>query len=603
MNKRPKREENGPHHGGASPWWKRAVVYQIYPRSFQDSDGDGVGDLRGITSRLDYLAGTPDSLGIDAIWLSPFYPSPMRDFGYDVADYTSVDPRFGTIDDFRTLVDEAHKRGVRIIIDLVLNHSADTNPWFREARARRDSARHDWYIWHPGLPQRTPLLRRFLKPRKPNNWLSMFEVRSGWHWNRQTQEYYLATFTKHQPELNWRNPELRRTMYDVMRFWLDEGVDGFRLDVINWFVKDAELRSNPWRLRVYPDLFQRHIYDRNRPETHEICREMRSIADSYGDRLLVGEVFDNDAALAASYHGHDNDELHLAFNFELLFQPWNAGAFAEAARRWYRLLPIGAWPNFTLSNHDQPRHASRYGGGSRGEARARVAATMLLTVKGTPFLYYGEELGMRNRWIPRHAIQDPLGRRTWPLPIGRDGARTPMQWNAERNAGFSDDTPWLPVHPDFESRNVTLQQRSEHSLLTFYRRLLELRRQYPALESGEITFVPGANRGRTRRGARKLPAPAVGKHVLAYFRHTSEELLLICLNFVGRRQLIEGPGATAALRSPELSGRLPFTPDIDTTVELLFGTHRSGGTEMPLQELNSLAADEALVARLRNEKP
>jgi alpha-glucosidase len=388
-----------------------------------------------------------------------------------------------------------------------------------------------------------------------------------------------------------------------MRFWLDEGVDGFRLDVVNWFMKDKELRSNPWRLRVYPDLFQRHIYDRNRPETHEICREMRALADAYGDRLLVGEVFDDDAARAAAYHGPKGDELHLAFNFEFLFQPWKAQSFRDAARRWYRLLPAGAWPNFTLSNHDQPRHASRYGRGSHGEARARVAAAMLLTIRGTPFLYYGEEIGMRNRAIPRRHLQDPLGRRTWPLPFGRDGARTPMQWSGAQNAGFSDAAPWLPLNTDYPDRNVAAQRRSVDSLFTWYRRLIALRRRRPALTRGEIAFLP--------------TAPGMGKQVLGYLRYTEDELLLVCLNFAPRRQpfdptlvsvvLDDVPTARAPMRGVQdgplnrnrPAGAFPQDDLLTAELDVLIGTHRGAGSRLSLRELVGLAADEVLVAAFR----
>ncbi len=540
-NLQPDREVRQISTKASQTWWKRAVFYQIYPRSFQDTTHSGVGDLPGITAHLDHLRGGPKSLGIDAIWLSPFYPSPMKDFGYDVSGYTDVDPRFGTMDDFRTLVREAHRRGIRIIIDLVLNHSSDQHPWFQAARRDRRDPHHDWYIWHPGLPRRIRLLRRWLRPRRPNNWLSMFEVRNAWRWNEATREYYLGTFTRHQPEFNWRNHELRTAMYEVMRFWLDEGVDGFRLDVINWFVKDDAFRNNPRSWRIYPDLLQRHIYDRNRPETHEICREMRRLADSYGDRLLVGEVFHDDPKLASSYHGKENEELHLAFNFEFLFQPWSARRFARAAKRWYDVLPPGAWPNFTLSNHDQKRHISRYSFGRHTEARARIAAAMLLTVKGTPFLYYGEEIGMRNSPIRKQHLRDPLGRRTWPFPFGRDGERTPMQWSGKTHSGFTKAVPWLPVHPDYAERNVAAQREDPNSLLNFYRELIALRSNSPALLEGRFILLNE------------------GKHnVLAYERGAGDERVIVVLNFADR-------------------SRHTSFPVPEHNLSVLFGTHRRRG--------------------------
>jgi alpha-glucosidase len=399
----------------------------------------------------------------------------MKDFGYDVSDYTDVDPRFGTLADFDALLAAAHEHGLRVIIDLVINHTSDEHPWFREARQSRDASRHDWYLWHPD--------------RRPNNWVSLFELRSAWWWNRSTSEYYYASFTRHQPEMNWRNPELRAAMYDVMRFWLDRGVDGFRLDAVNSYIKDEQLRSNPYTLRPIPGFFQRHIYDINRPETIDICREMRAMTDEYDGRMMIGEVFVDNIDLAAAFYGPNSDALHLASNFNFLYQPWSAARFAAAAQAWYRALPDGAWPNFVLSNHDLPRHYSRYSRGSETDARARVAAAMLLTLKGTPFLYYGEEIGMHDVPIPRKNLQDPLGKRTWPLRFGRDPERTPMQWDDSPNAGFTTGTPWLPLADDAQSVNVASQRDDPASLLSFYRQLLRLRHEKEALHSGEIEFL------------------------------------------------------------------------------------------------------------------
>lgn len=480
-----------------APWWKGGVVYQIYPRSYADSNNDGVGDLRGIINRLDHLSGSPTSLGIDAVWISPFYPSPMRDFGYDVTDFTGVDEIFGTLADFDELVAACHEREIRVVIDLVLNHTSIDHPWFLDARTSRDSPRHDWYLWSDGAR------------RVPNNWRCQFELTSAWWPNEQTDERYLGTFTRDQPEVNWRNAELREAMFDVMRTWFDRGVDGFRLDVVNWYLKDERLRSNPRSIKAVPDLFQHHIYDRNRPETHEICAQMRVLADEYSrasPRALVGEVYTQDPKLAASYYGEHNDELHLVFNFALLFEKWNAARLRRAAQTWYQVLPDGAWPTITLSNHDQPRHASRYAprrlpfsnAGRAGvprraeriaEARAKVAAAFLLTLRGTPFLYYGEELGMRNVRIRRRDLQDPLGKRTWPLPYGRDGARTPMQWGPGARAGFSEAEPWLPVGADHRRRNVESQLDDPESMLAWYRRLIALRRERRSLALGEIRFL------------------------------------------------------------------------------------------------------------------
>ncbi len=545
-------------------WWKRAVFYQIYPRSYQDSNGNGIGDLPGITARLDHLAGGDNSLGVDAIWISPFYPSPMKDFGYDVSDYTDVDPRFGTLADFDALLGEAHARGLRVIIDLVINHTSDEHPWFADARRSRSAPRHDWYLWYPD--------------RRPNNWVSIFELRSAWWHNRPTDEYYYGSFTRHQPEVNWRNPELRRAMFDVMRFWLDRGVDGFRLDAVNSYIKDDKLRSNPYTLRPIPGFFQRHIYDINQPETIDICREMRAVTDEYDNRMMIGEVFVDNIDLAASFHGPNADALHLASNFNFLYQPWSARNFAAAARAWYGPLPPEAWPNFVLSNHDQPRHYSRYARGAETDARARVAAAMLLTLKGTPFLYYGEEIGMHNVRIPRGRLQDPLGRRTWPLRFGRDPERTPMQWDDSPTAGFTAGTPWLRLADDYRSVNVAAQRDDPDSLFSFYRRLLQLRHEKEALHSGEIDFlvegeggclaykrvaVGGSASGERAASGPAASEPPAGPEPSGY--------AVVVLNFRNRavraradwprgRVLLGTERAPGELVAPGSSGRLELAP-------------------------------------------
>jgi alpha-glucosidase len=487
-------------------WWEGAVFYQVYPRSFADSNGDGIGDLAGITGKLGYLEG----LGVDALWISPFFKSPMKDFGYDVSDYRDVDPMFGTLGDLKTLLAEAKTRGMRIILDLVANHSSDEHPWFKEARQSKDSPKHGWYLWAPDTG----------KP--PNNWKAIFELGTAWHSNPATGERYLGTFTRHQPEFDWRNLELRKAFYDIMRYWYELGVDGFRLDVATGYFKDAELRSNPFSFKANPDFFQRHIFDRNRPEVHEVFKEMRAVADAASERVLIGETHGQDPKLAASCHGEAGDELSMAFNFEFLYRPWRAASFRESAERWYSLLPEGAWPNFTLSNHDQPRHAWRYRGRSAEvtDGRARVAAAMLLTLRGTPFLYYGEEIGMSCERIPRARLRDPLGIATWPLRmLGRDPARTPMQWDGGPNAGFSSGQPWLPVNSDYRSRNVALQEADSTSLLSWYKALLALRRSRPALREGSIAFL------------------GLDPDVLAYER-VSGERLLILLNFSSKSRSI-----------------------------------------------------------------
>lgn len=543
-------------------WWESAVFYQIYPRSFADSGDDGIGDLPGIESKLDYLS----ALGVGALWISPFYPSPMKDFGYDISDYRGVHPMFGTDEDLDRLLAAAKARGIRTIIDLVINHTSEEHPWFVEARSSRTAPKHDWYIWRPierGI---------FGRRKKPNNWLAQFELRSAWWPNEATGEYYLGTFTRNQPELNWRNPELRKAMGELISWWLERGVDGFRMDVVNWFVKDARFRSNPHNLNANPDMFQVHLYDRNQPEVHEICRDIRRIADSYaGDRVLVGEIFCRDPAQAASYHGAAADELHMAFNFHLVYRPWSARELRNSIKLWYASLPERAWPNFTLSNHDQPRHSFRFRGKTEAEtdARLKVAAALLLTLRGTPFIYYGEEIGMRQGNIARTELRDPLGIKTWPLKtLGRDGERTPMQWSGERGAGFTRGSPWLPINPDYATRNVAAQEADPASLLSWYRSLARLRASVPALASGEIEFVDGDD----PRTISFVRSPAEGRPGPRY---------LVVLNLSDLR--VKPPeGAARALRG--------------ATVEL--GTRWAKSTVFGLDHDGTLAPYEVVIARL-----
>jgi alpha-glucosidase len=535
-------------------WWKNGVIYQIYLRSFKDSNGDGIGDLRGITGMLDYLNdGTPDSLGIDAVWISPFFRSPMKDFGYDISDYREIDPVFGTMEDFRELLEEAHKRGIRVIIDMVLNHTSNEHPWFQESRKGGDNPKAGWYLWHPGK-----------NGKPPNNWFSQFELKNAWWYDERRKEFYLGTFTRHQPELNWRNPELRTEMYGLVRYWLDMGVDGFRLDVVNWFIKDELFRSNPHTFKSV-DL-QEHVYDRNRPETVDICRELRRITDSYDERMLVGEVYTDNTALAASYYGSGSDALHMTFNFNFLFQPWKAESLRRSAINWYKSLPEGAWPNFTFSNHDNLRHCYRYRSGKWTGARARVAAALLMTLRGTPFLYYGEELGMTGGRLKRKDRRDPLSIRTWPLRrFCRDMARTPMQWDDSKNSGFTEGTPWLPVDENYTGVNVKRQTSDSDSLLNFYRKLIWLRKRHKALQDGDITFPEGFPRD-----------------VVAYFRRSAGEKILVLLNFTKKRL-----DADAGLGLPAETGR---------TAHVLFGTRAAAGGLLKLDDRIEIGPYEVIIA-------
>ncbi|MDQ2671018.1 MAG: alpha-amylase family glycosyl hydrolase [Gemmatimonadota bacterium] len=449
-------------------WWQRGIIYQVYPRSFQDSNGDGVGDLRGITARLDYLVW----LGIDAVWISPIYPSPMADFGYDVSDYTGIHPLFGTLEDFDRLIEAAHARGLRVILDFVPNHTSVEHPWFVASRSSRTSPKRDWYIWADPAPDGGP----------PTNWESVFGG-SAWELDATTGQYYYHAYLREQPDLNWRNPAVRDAMHDVLRFWLRRGVDGFRVDVIWHLIKDAELRDNP----PNPDYcdgmpsYRRCLatYTTDRPEVHELIAGMRRVIDEWPDRVMIGEIYLPIQRLVL-YYGTDGLGAHLPFNFQLIELPWDAETIGEAVASYECALPPYGWPNWVLGNHDKHRVATRV-----GPAQAPVAAMLLLTLRGTPTIYYGDELGTQDVAIPPELVQDPWERNVPGLGLGRDPVRTPMQWDATQYAGFSTAAPWLPLAPDFATRNVEVQRADPDSVLSLYRRLIELRRSEPALLSGE----------------------------------------------------------------------------------------------------------------------
>ena len=458
--------------GARGPWWKSAVIYQVYPRSYQDSDGDGVGDLAGVERRLDHLV----DLGVDAVWLSPIYPSPMADFGYDVADYCDVDPRFGTLADFDRLLAAAHARGLKLLLDFVPNHTSDRHPWFVESRSSRTNAKRDWYIWRDPGRDGGP----------PNNWVSDFGG-SAWEPDAATGQSYLHAFLPQQPDLNWRHPAVRAAMLDAMRFWLDRGVDGFRLDVLWHVVKAEGLPDNPpnpgWRpgMADYLRVLQTHSTDQ--PEAHAVAADMRRLADGYpGDRVLIGEIYLPVPELMQWYGPPDAPEAHLPFNFQLIDAPWTARDLHRIIGEYEAALPPGAWPNWVLGNHDRPRIASRV-----GEAQARVAAMLLLTLRGTPTLYYGDELGLADVAIPADRVQDPRELREPGLGLGRDPVRTPMPWDAsETAAGFTTGEPWLPLNGDWRQRNVAAQAADSGSMLRLHRDLLALRRARPALSLGDI---------------------------------------------------------------------------------------------------------------------
>ncbi len=504
--------------GSAAVWWQSGTVYQVYPRSFQDTDGDGVGDLRGIAARLDYLAW----LGVDAIWISPFYRSPMADFGYDVADYCAVDPLFGSLEDFDALISEAHRRRLRVILDFVPNHSSIEHPWFAESRASRTNPKRDWYIWRDPGPGGGP----------PNNWLSNF---GGPAWTRDpaTGQYYYHAFLPEQPDLNWRNPEVRAAMHDALRFWLERGVDGFRVDVIWHLIKDEGFRDNPRNSDFQSDqaginrFHQVHSCDQ--PEVLDVIAGMRAVLRAYGERVLIGEIYLPIERLV-TYYGPGLTGADLPFNFQLIQTPWRADAVAALVAEYEAALPEGGWPNWVLGNHDQPRIAARV-----GEAQARIAAMLLLTLRGTPTLYYGDEIGLGHVPVPPERAQDPWGRNE--PGHGRDPERTPMQWEDGPNAGFTAGTPWLPLSADAERRNVDAMRDDSRSILTLYRRLLSLRRDHAALSIGHWRSL-------------SLPADYAAE-LFGFERFIGDETLRILLNFGSREWGVplEGGGTWTILLS------------------------------------------------------
>jgi alpha-glucosidase len=483
-------------------WWKTAVIYQIYPRSFQDSNGDGVGDLNGIRERLPYLA----SLGVEAVWISPFFKSPMADFGYDVADFCSVDPLFGTLADAENLIAEAHAHGLKVILDFVPNHTSDQHPWFVESRSSRMSTKRDWYIWQDGK-----------NGGPPNNWVSNFGG-SAWEWDEATGQYYYHAFLKQQPDLNWRNPEVRAALYAALRFWMELGVDGFRVDVIWHLMKDAEFRDNPPNPVYQPaqpeseSLLQ--INSADQADVHDVIQEMRRVVDEYPDRVLIGEIYLPLDRLMA-YYGRDLSGAHLPFNFQLLQTPWKAESIAKIVEDYEAALPPGGWPNWVLGNHDNKRIATRV-----GPEQARVAVMLLLTLRGTPTLYYGDEIGMVDVPIPADQIQDPWARQEPGIGIGRDPARTPMQWNSRPNAGFTTAEPWLPLGQDWPVHNVESLDAQPQSILNLHRQLLRLRRGERALQLGR--YEPLWCRD----------------EVLAFARRYENETLIMLLNFGQEERLV-----------------------------------------------------------------
>jgi alpha-glucosidase len=490
-------------------WWQRGAIYQVYPRSFRDADGDGVGDLRGLVAGLDYLP----ELGVEAVWLSPIFPSPMADFGYDVADYCDVDPIFGTLAGLDELIREAHARGIRVLLDWVPNHTSDRHPWFAASRSSRDDPKRDWYVWRDGRDG-----------RPPNDWRSSFDAAGGaWTLDGTTGQWYLHSFLPQQPDLNWESPEVEAAMHDVLRFWLDRGVDGFRIDVVHLIAKDPDLGDNggappggDW------------------PSIHERLRRIRRVVDEYDERMLVGEVYLRELERVASYVS-SGDQLHLAHNFVFLHLPWSAAGFRASIDR-FEALANGAWPAWFLANHDHARVATRFGEDGRGEARARAVLLLLYTLRGTPFVYQGEELGLPDARIPPERVVDV---------DGRDPVRAPLPWRppsaAGPGAGFTSGEPWLPVVADAERLNVERQAADPASTLSLARRLAALRRDTPALQLGAQRFVDA------------------GEDVLAWERERDGERLLCAVNFGASTASLRHAGAGPILSSdPDRGDRDPL---------------------------------------------
>jgi alpha-glucosidase len=487
-------------------WWQNAVFYEIYPRSFADSNNDGVGDLNGITSKLDYLK----KLGVDAIWISPCFPSPQKDFGYDVSDYENIDPMYGTLADFDKLAREARKHGIHIILDFVVNHTSDQHKWFLDSKSSRTSEHRDWYIWRDGKGPGQP----------PNNWISDFGG-SAWTFDPATNQYYYHFFEAAQPDLNWRNPAVKEAMFGVARWWCKRGASGFRLDAVDTLFEDPDLRDNP----VLPgknalgDPKEENTYNDNLPEVHDVLRELRKIADEY-DAVLVGETWTDDIPALNRYYGAGNNELQLPMDF--LFATVNKLSPAEFRKQIAAVDAASGWPTFVISNHDIVRSYNRYGDGEHNDQIAKVMAGLYLTLRGTPIMYYGEEIGMTTTPPTRKEdVKDPLGITGWPEEKGRDGERTPMQWNESENAGFSKAAPWLPVPPSYKTHNVADESKDPDSVLSFYKKVLKLRHTNPALLDGNYVSLNEND-----------------QNVLAYLRTYKDQAVLVALNMSGTEQTV-----------------------------------------------------------------
>ena len=503
------------------PWWQHAVFYEIYPRSFADSNNDGIGDLNGITSKLDYLK----DLGVDAIWVTPCFPSPQVDFGYDVSDYEAIDPMYGTMKDFDRLVAEGKKRNVRVILDFVVNHTSDQHRWFQDSKSSKTSEHRDWFIWRDGKAPGQP----------PNNWLSTFGL-SAWKLDPKTNQYYYHYFYPEQPDLNWRNPAVEKAMLDATRFWYKRGVSGFRLDAVDTLFEDPKLTDNP----VLPgtDKFGRpnmeEKYDKKLPEVHDVMRKLRGAADEYGS-VLIGETWTANVSELKDYYGANNDELQLPM--DLMMTEFKGLKADEYRKHISAVNAAGHWPVYVITNHDIVRSYTRYADGAHNEDIAKMMAALYLTLRGTAIMYYGEEIGMENNDPKsKDEVQDPIGKLGWPLEKGRDGERTPMQWTDGQNAGFSKAKPWLPVPASSKSHNVASEMKDPNSVLSFYRQLLALRHKEPALLEGDYLALNESD-----------------SNVLSYVRRYKDDAILVVLNMSATEQKVGLDLSPLGFAAPKLS--------------------------------------------------
>src|SRR6266849_4762212 len=488
-------------------WWRHAVFYEIYPRSFADSNNDGIGDLNGITSKMDYL----HELGVDAIWISPCFPSPQVDFGYDVSDYENIDPMYGTLTDFDRLASEAKKHGIRIILDFVVNHSSDKHPWFVDSKSSRTSKHRDWYIWRDGKGPGQP----------PNNWTSTFGG-SAWKFDPATNQFYYHFFYAEQPDLNWRNPVVKDAMFDVTRWWYHRGVSGFRLDAVDTLFEDPNLHDNPIARpgkNAFGDPFEQNKYNTKLPEVHDVLRGLRKVADE-SNAVLIGETWTADIAELNKYYGEGNNELQLPMDF--LFTTVNKLSPADFRKQIAAVDSASGWPTFVISNHDIVRSYDRYGDGQHNDQIAKLMAALYLTLRGTPIMYYGEEIGMKTTPPTRKEdVKDPIGKTGWPKEKGRDGERTPMQWDGSKNAGFSQATPWLPVPATYKTHNVADELKDRNSVLQFYKKVLSLRHSNKALLDGRYAALNESD-----------------PNVLSYLRMYKDEAVVVALNMSGAEQRV-----------------------------------------------------------------